>query len=376
LDSSGIPISTAADYQESPSVAFDGNNYLVVWQDYRGGLDYEIYGARVDTSGTVLDPSGIAMSTDPHGQYYPSVAFNGSNYLVVWQDGRSGLDDDIYGARVDTSGTVLDSSGIVISAAAGYQESPSAAFSGTEYLIVWEDYRNGSAGDIYGARVDTSGTVPDSSGIVVCTAASYQEYPSVTFDGTDYFVVWQDYRSGSDDDIYGARVNTSGTVLDPSGIELINQPYSREYPVIAGGSGNGLLLVHQGLASDPYNTDRVFGAFYPEVGVEDRLELGSNMPQARLEQNRPNPFSQSTVIRYQLPVPSHTDLRVYDISGRLVRTLVDGEKGPGFFTEVWDGADDRGNQVTSGIYFCELRILAENGKVDNFRAAQKLILLR
>ena len=50
----------------------------------------------------------------------------------------------------------------------------------------------------------------------------------------------------------------------------------------------------------------------------------------------------------------HVSLRVYDVSGRLVRTLVDGEKGAGYHTAVWDGRDDAGTEVASGVYFCRM----------------------
>ena len=73
-------------------VAFDGTNYLVVWTDYRGGAT-KVYGARVSPDGTVLDQSGFAISAAGSA---PAVAFDGTNYLVVWSD-----QDSIVGARVD-----------------------------------------------------------------------------------------------------------------------------------------------------------------------------------------------------------------------------------------------------------------------------------
>jgi hypothetical protein len=70
--------------------------------------------------------------------------------------------------------------------------------------VAWKDWRSG-ASDIYGARVSPSGTVLDPSGRAICTVAGSQYDPSVAYDGTNYGVVWGDYRSGGD--IYGATVN-------------------------------------------------------------------------------------------------------------------------------------------------------------------------
>lgn len=99
----------AAEYEGSPALAFDGTNFLVVWDDGRGGYNRDIYGARVTPAGTVLDSNGIAISTALADQWRPAVAFDGTNFLVVWEDQRNGPDDyDIYGARVTPAGAVLD----------------------------------------------------------------------------------------------------------------------------------------------------------------------------------------------------------------------------------------------------------------------------
>jgi hypothetical protein len=102
----GVPVyRPAPEEQTLPAVAFDGTNYIVVWYDERSG-SADIYGARVGADGTVLDPSGIAISTAAEDQYWPAVTFDGTNYLVVWTDWRNGS-YDIYGARVGTGGSVL-----------------------------------------------------------------------------------------------------------------------------------------------------------------------------------------------------------------------------------------------------------------------------
>ena len=74
----------------------------------------------------------------------------------------------------------------------------------------------------------------------------------------------------------------------------------------------------------------------------------------RLFQNYPNPFNPSTTISYQLPSPTHVALSVYDITGRWIRTLREGEQAAGSYNILWDGLDDSGSQVSTGVYLCRL----------------------
>jgi len=233
LDPAGIRICTAPGIQGYPSVAFNGVNYLVVWEDARRIISWDIYGARVTPSGVVLDTAGIAISTTGNPRF-PSVAADGTNYLVVWEESRSGISNDIYGARVSPSGVVLDPDGIAISTAPHGQDWPSATFDGMDYLVVWQDARvSSNETDIYGARVTVSGVVMDSSGIPISTANRQQQLPSVAFDGTNCLVVWHDFRSGGACDVYGARINRAGTVLDTNGIAISTAPGYQYCPSVA-----------------------------------------------------------------------------------------------------------------------------------------------
>ncbi len=371
LDTAGIPISTASGWQESPSIGFDGTNYLVVWEDKRSDSDYDIYGAKVSPSGTVLDTAGIPISTASGDQYSPSIAFDGTNYLVVWRDYRSDSDYDIYGARVTTSGTVLDPSGIAISTAANNQYSPSIAFDGTNYLVVWADERSGWY-DIYGARISILGTVLDTAGIPISTAANNQYSPSsIAFDGTNYFVVWKEWHSGSDYDIYGARVTTSGTVIDS--FPISTQSGDQKSPALAKGSGTQMLVVYSGwvdsINGKPANTMRIWGKFSPFTGIKEKNEK-SKLQNAKLL-TYPNPFTQTMEIKYRLTdeSPQMTAIKIYDISGRLVKTLLNKEQKSGYYTLTWDGRDNTGKKLPSGIYLIHL----EAGK---YTATRKISLIK
>lgn len=88
-----------------------------------------------------------------------------------------------------------------------------------------------------------------------------------------------------------------------------------------------------------------------------------------LHQNVPNPFNPQTAIRYDLPSSGRAQLFVLDVNGRLVRTLVNEEQTAGSHSVVWNGRDDAGNAVASGVYFSVL----DAGK---HRLTRKLVLLK
>lgn len=109
---------------------------------------------------------------------------------------------------------------------------------------------------------------------------------------------------------------------------------------------------------------------YVASGVDDGGG-GANAPPARnaLGQNAPNPFNPETVIRYSLASAGPVAIRIYNVSGALVRTLVDKVQTAGDHLERWNGTDDHGRPLPSGAYFYRL----ESG---GFLDSKKLILLR
>lgn len=78
-------ICTMATYEIYPCAIYQNNQYYVFWTDYRSAPLYSLYGARVSATGTVIDPDGKFLATD--SVYNPKVAFDGTNFLVVWREG-------------------------------------------------------------------------------------------------------------------------------------------------------------------------------------------------------------------------------------------------------------------------------------------------
>jgi hypothetical protein len=88
-----------------------------------------------------------------------------------------------------------------------------------------------------------------------------------------------------------------------------------------------------------------------------------------LAQNHPNPFNPTTAIDYEVPRAGHVQLVIYDAAGRAVRTLVDATRSSGPHRVSWDGRDDGGIAVSSGVYFYRLQ---STGRV----LSRRMVLLR
>jgi hypothetical protein len=106
-------------------------------------------------------------------------------------------------------------------------------------------------------------------------------------------------------------------------------------------------------------------------GIVTGASDGDGLPRRfALYRNVPNPFNPSTVIRYDVaPGGARVTLRIFDVNGTVIRTLVDEMQTAGRKDVVWDGRDDRGRQVSSGVYFYRL-------SASDFHMSRKMMLLK
>jgi hypothetical protein len=103
---------------------------------------------------------------------------------------------------------------------------------------------------------------------------------------------------------------------------------------------------------------------------EDISGVGPSTPAVTmLEQNVPNPFGPETVIRFSLAERGHVSLKVYDVEGRPVRTLVNGERVPDRYEAHWDSRDDTGRSVAPGVYFYKL-------EAPGYSRTMKMVVLK
>jgi hypothetical protein len=101
------------------------------------------------------------------------------------------------------------------------------------------------------------------------------------------------------------------------------------------------------------------------------LENQNNSPETFcLFQNYPNPFNSSTTISYQIAAPAKVNLEIYNLSGQRMRSIENTKQQAGFHSIVWNGRDDSGNLVCTGIYFYQLKIN------QNICCSKKLLFLK
>jgi hypothetical protein len=106
--------------------------------------------------------------------------------------------------------------------------------------------------------------------------------------------------------------------------------------------------------------------FSPFVGANNNTTTPVT---ASLMQNYPNPFNPTTEIAYELKADQPVNLQIFNAKGQLVKTLVDEVQTAGTKTVTWNGTDDNGNSVTSGVYFYKM-------KSSTFESARKMILMK
>jgi len=156
-------------------VAFDGANFFVVWCKMDiNGYGYEIRSRFVSPAGVpgteISVNNSAARSDNPK-----SVAFDGTNYMVIWNDEVGGLDSgewDVLGQRVSTSGGKVGDV-ITINSEAGRQLGTTVAFDGTYYLTTWMDMAYLSDWNLFGQYINQSGTLVGSK-VTISTAAGNQ----------------------------------------------------------------------------------------------------------------------------------------------------------------------------------------------------------
>lgn len=401
INSSGLPVWGAngilicSKYapRSNVAIASDGlGGAIISWSDYRNTIapntEVDLYAQRVDANGSVMwIADGIPVcDLAGSGQVYPEIINNQPNEVIItWQDGRNG-NADIYIQRLKNDGSKMwNQDGVALCTATGLQSFPVlTADNSSGAIVTWQDYRS-AAFDVYAQRIDVSGNVLwTTDGVPISAETDAQISPDITSDGQGGAIItWRDYRDNGNQDIYAQRIDNNGVVQwTINGIAVSVATTDQYTPAITTDGYGGAIITwwdyRNSSTADIYAQQVSLNGqlgVVTDVDDENKLLLSFN-----LEQNYPNPFNPSTKIRFVIPnvvrnlkdfssqAPRNDNtfvtLKVYDVLGKEVATLVNEEKPAGKYKVEFNAST-----LPSGVYFYQLRS-------GDFVETKKMVLLR
>lgn len=412
--------------QYVPRIASNDSGYVITWYDYRNGhsdIYAQLYKANGDTIG-----GNFLVNDGGNSQYEPSVAMADSGFVITWQDYRyDGSCSDIYAQMYHANGDTIGGNFRVNDDAQGLvdHDCPSVSLSpdGHNMVIAWEDYRNDPNGNVAQimAQKYVDGVAVDGNVVVNGNTMANRYFwggKRMACTGQRILFSWDDNRRMKGVDIYARltdwdlqHIESQPPVISyvDSLDDDIEAPYG-PYPVKAVVSDNQAVrsveLLYRINGGTPDTLDMAFAAAdtfvisIPEqtVAVDETLTVSYQVIAQDSSLNRtssimrsfkvvgptgvegqpgaisysfylasvsPNPVKGSGEFRFGLANGAQASLGIYNVLGQKVKTLASGPLAAGNHTVKWNGCDDNGRKVSSGVYVCRLTA-GENTSIKRF----------
>ncbi|HET6202940.1 MAG TPA: hypothetical protein VFI25_09080 [Planctomycetota bacterium] len=258
LDASPFPVMPGS----APDVAALGGDFLVVATHAPSNPQYRFpFAARVrGFDGLVLDPTPVQL-----GQFFalaPKVATFGGQWIAAWERHFSHDDPhaNVHAAFVTASGTTPGE--FALTGGSVYHNAVAVASDGASALVAWAD----NSPDIQSANLSARRVLPGGSMLPIFSinaSANVQAFPALAWDGAEFVAAFEDHRNAAlffdlRSDLFGARVDAAGTLLDPTGFAVAAGAAPQMNPAVAGGSAGSAAIAgaHFGSGS-PYASYRV-----------------------------------------------------------------------------------------------------------------------
>lgn len=343
---------------------------IVDWPDQRVSL------MRVTADGQVVWDDSICAQDYSYSSSVGVCSDNFNGAYFVWEDRDDAADSSrAYAQRINPAGQRLwgENGMRFLNVEEWIDDFSCSADRLGNVTIAWGWYRDQF--DIYAQRISAAGNILwENSGIALCEATADQYNPQViTMSDNEVYVIWQDDRNLSQEfwvtDIYGTHLNARGQIGDDSfwqtdGSPICNFDYRQDnFAAVADGAG-GVTLAWLDMRTTFYWENSVFAQRLYDPIFTDADEKPEVVQEFSLSQNYPNPFNPETVIEFALPTSGQTTLKIFDITGREVTTLLNDQLTAGNHRVHFDGS-----QFASGVYFYTLRS-------TNQSLTRKMVLLK
>lgn len=349
---------------------------IVVWKSGQY-LDYNITVAKIRGDATVTCEFDVCDA--PNNQDDPAIVTDGQGGAYLgWLDNRSSVrTQNIYVQHLTAQG--VESwvhNGVPAAVDTSNTECVLALSPDGDLFVAWVIFGDNGGQynqDVYAQKIAPTGERlwPD-SGLVVCDAPGGQNEVAILPDnGAGLFVAWRDPQHNPSDRCFATHLDGNGNPvgdaywqLHSGGVLTDSTLDAQQSPVLASdGAGGFVAFWNQFSASDGWELSDICAQHVSDAAGTN--EHPSALPKTyALSQNYPNPFNPTTVIAFALPKSGMTTLRVYDILGRQVSTLVDWVTPAGNHSVSFDAS-----RLASGIYFYRL-------ESRSFSRTRKMVLLK
>jgi len=361
-----------------PAVAVYGNNVYVLYAEPSNYPFINFLFARSTDGGASFEPSyyinDVSAQDTAACEAMTALCVDAAgNIYAAWSDGRRiNGNGDIYFAKSTDSGVsfgtnvpVNDTTGPAVDS---IQYNPAIAVKGVDTVyVVWCDCRHGGNDNkaVYFARSTDGGTGFDTDVPVSDTIdETWCLGPGIATSTSGLiYVTYSANRAGTGDGIWCTVSQDNGTSFLNSIAVADTFDIDSKRPSITTGSDNEAYIVW----SDQRTGNR--DIYFAKGSVTGKIEKKDVVPVGfGFGGGSSNFFVTSVSLQYCLPTDGFIQLAVYDISGRLVRTLIKRKESAGVHTVLWNGRDDQGCPMSSGVYlFCL--------KSGDFQSVSKVVLL-
>lgn len=365
----GLPVSAIPDEEQAfPILVSDGGGgAIVVWRGVGGS--YRLYAQRLDWYCLPLWawPEGVSVTSEGSQWFYDAVTDDAGGVIVAYI--YSYCTNGVHAQRLDGSGNLVwPEGGVQIHTGTINWRVELVKDGKGGAIVVWDNDVEFFT-DLEAQAVDASGGLRwPAEGVMLCDAEYEQVNLSIaTDDAGGAFLAWQDARSGTLYDVFAQHVDSSGTCMwNDNGTAVCSaDDYGQINPCIVRDDQGGAIVVW-GDYRDPADIN----IYANRIRIGTNAGEGDRPPSNHLAQNYPNPFNPVTTISFELAETGPAvSLRVYDVSGRLIRTLIDGSRTAGPHTVQWDGKDNHHQTVASGVYLYRLTS-------GSFSRTKKMVFLK
>lgn len=402
--------------RRTPQLCLDGSEEgcYITWTDYRSG-DADVWAARVTKEGQVAGE--VPVCSLAHGQAPVAILTSGAGCIILWEDNRDGA-PGFYGQRVVSDTFQWGANGKLIIPFPSSGFLLDMTFKDSKvlqnpyfYSHAVTDMHGGAIfhySGMYG-RVDTLGNLlwkvnapysydfisNKTSGAIGCRGNwawyddPYAKVYAIQLDSMgglswgDNFIVWTSPTidtSGNDTYPTVANAPDNGCVITwcagadkwskfqlfctrldsqrqkvwtPQIVEVTALPYDKDHPYVFETSDGNYIVIWEDSRNGDWDLYATLVDSSGQVGVEENDMRVTN---DKIIGIYPNPFRDITTIKYQVAANEETEIRIYNAEGRLVRHFETKDTNYDTQRAVWDGTNDIGLRLPSGVYFLQLEV--------------------